>query len=195
MLRGFGKLCFLAAAFVAGYLAWVLLGTNLVTAAAQSELRDEFAQQIADPGPVPPDDAVRIPGRAIARLVIPRLDRADIVIDGTSTADLKRGPGLYEESALPWEDDGKVAIAGHRTTYGAPFFSLERMREGDLIQLETEHGTFDYRVTQTRIVAPTAVQVADQTPRPTLILTTCEPRFSAAQRLVVFADRVDAAGG
>ena len=190
MLRGFGKLCFIAAAFVVGYLAWVLVGTNLITAAAQSELRTEFEAQLADPAPLPPDNALRVPGDAIARLVIPRMDLDDIVVNGTTTDDLQKGPGLYEDAALPWQPHGKVAIAGHRTTYGAPFWDLDRLRKGDQIQLETEHGTFEYRVTETRIVVPTAVQVADQTERPTLVLTTCNPRFSAAQRLVVFADRV-----
>ena len=188
MLRGFGKACFIAAAFILGYVAWVLLGTNLVTAAAQSDLQDEFLQNVEHPRP--DNEVVRVPGGAVARIVIPRMDLDEIVVNGTTTADLIRGPGLYNGAALPWQPHGKVSIAGHRTTYGAPFWDLDKMREGDPIILETEHGTFEYTVTGSKIVPPTAFQVADQTDDPTLILTTCNPRFSAAQRLVVFADRV-----
>jgi sortase A len=83
-----------------------------------------------------------------------------------------------------------VAIAGHRTTYGAPFWDLDKLDAGDQIQLQTEQGVFEYVVTRTRIVAPSATEVTLPTARPTLILTTCNPRFSAAERLVVFADLV-----
>jgi len=112
-----------------------------------------------------------------------------IVVDGTDAQSLTKGPGLYEESAMPWDSHGRVAIAGHRTTYGAPFWDLDKLRKGDQITLETERGTFTYVVSGSKIVAPTAVQVADQTEQPTLILTTCNPRFSATERLVVFAER------
>jgi sortase A len=92
-------------------------------------------------------------------------------------------------SADPWDDRGRVAIAGHRTTYLHPFWSLDRLRAGDLIRLVTVVGTFDYRVTQSAEVPPSALWIARQTTRPSLVLTTCTPRFSASQRLVVFAVR------
>lgn len=192
LLRTFGKICFVIAAFIAGYLAWMLWGTSLVTAQAQRELVVEFDLKLEHPTP-PPTDAVHIKGSAIARIVIPRIDLDMIVVDGTRTEDLIRGPGLFEHSRFPWQPSGRVAIAGHRTTYEAPFWDLNRMRAGDTITLETEHGTFDYQVTEQRIVQPTDVQIAapDASIRPTLILTTCEPRFSAEKRLVVLADRVD----
>ncbi len=192
MLRTFGKLCFLAAAFVAGYLLWMLWGTSLVTDRAQAELRTEFDTKLEHQTPPPPEDEiVRVPGSAVAKIVIPRMDLDMIVVDGTSTADLERGPGLYEHSKMPWQPHGRVAIAGHRTTYKAPFSDLDKLGLGDTIQLQTEHGTFDYRVYRTEVVAPTAGQVADPdaTEDPTLVLTTCTPRFSAEQRLVVFAKR------
>ncbi|MGA9160226.1 MAG: class E sortase, partial [Actinomycetota bacterium] len=86
--------------------------------------------------------------------------------------------------------------AGHRTTYLAPFWSLNELRAGDRIVLATEYGVFDYRVTRTAVTPPSGIlpsgaSVLDPTKRPTLVLTTCNPRFSASTRLVVFADRVD----
>lgn len=193
-LRWIGRACFIAAAGVAGYLVWVLWGTGLVTAQAQDDLRAEFEASISDPGPPPPpgEEPVRLAGDAYAELIVPRLDLDVIVVEGTDTASLTKGPGHYPGTDDPWEDTGRVAIAGHRTTYGHPFWALDKMRPGDLIRLRTERGTFDYRAVRTQIVPPTATQVADPSDRPTLILTTCNPRFSAAQRLVVFAVRVPA---
>lgn len=178
---------------VAGYLAWMLWGTGIVTARAQSDLRSDFVDKLEQPAPPPAagEEPVRLPGDAYAELIIPRLDLDIIVVEGTDTVSLTKGPGHYPGTADPWDDTGRVAIAGHRTTYQHPFWALDKMRPNDLIRLRTEFGTFDYRVTRTEIVPPTATQVADPTERPTLILTTCNPRFSAAQRLVVFADRDD----
>ncbi len=85
---------------------------------------------------------------------------------------------------------GTVAIAGHRTTYGAPFWDLDRVRRGDVVTLITEFGTFAYRVSRTEVIPPTRIGVLDPTKKPTLVLTTCTPRFSAAQRLIVFASLI-----
>jgi len=119
-----------------------------------------------------------------------------VVVEGTDTEALKKGPGHYTQTAYPWEDHGRVGIAGHRTTYGAPFWSLDKLGEGDRITLQTEYGIYNYRVTRSVITdpsgtLPSGVSVLDQTRKPTLVLTTCNPRFSASQRLVVFADRVN----
>jgi len=138
---------------------------------------------------------VKVPGRAVAILVIPRIHLDMVVVEGTDTESLKKGPGHYTQTAYPWEDHGRVGIAGHRTTYGAPFWSLDRLRPGDPIILKTEYGIFRYVVTRTVITPPSGIlpsgrSVLAQTERPTLVLTTCNPRFSASQRLVVFADRV-----
>jgi sortase A len=186
-----GRLCFVAAAVVAGYVAWMMFGTGIITAQAQDELRSELLPAIENPTPPPLDEPVRLAGDAYAELVIPRIDLDMIVVEGTDTASLTKGPGHYPGTADPWDDTGRVAIAGHRTTYLHPFWALDKMERGDLIRLRTEHGTFDYTVTRIQIVAPTATQVADPTKEPTLILTTCNPRFSASQRLVVFAARDD----
>jgi sortase A len=194
ILRVAGVLFLLAAVSIGGYLGWLLWGTGLTTNRAQSDLREGFETTIGtrDPSAGPSaEEVVKIPGRAVAILVIPRIDLDMVVVEGTGTESLKKGPGHYTQTAYPWEDSGRVGIAGHRTTYGAPFWSLDKLREGDLITLETEYGVFEYRVTRREIILPTESRVLDQTKRPTLVLTTCNPRFSASQRLVVFADRVD----
>ncbi|HEU4354302.1 MAG TPA: sortase [Actinomycetota bacterium] len=193
VLRIIGIVFLLAAVSIGGYLGWLLWGTGLTTRRAQSDLRQGFEGRVAtqDPSAGPTaDQVVKVPGRAVAILVIPRMDLDMVVVEGTGTESLKKGPGHYTQTAYPWEDSGRVGIAGHRTTYGAPFWDLDKLREGDRITLETEFGIFEYRVTRQRIIVPSESWVLDQTKQPTLVLTTCNPRFSAAQRLVVFADRV-----
>ncbi len=195
VLRYAGSACLLLAAGIAGYVAWLLWGTGLETARAQTDLRHGFEPQIGtkDPSSAPSSaTAVKVPGDAVAILVIPRMDLDMVVVEGTDTESLKEGPGHYSDTAYPWEGHGRVGIAGHRTTYGAPFWSLDSLRPGDPITLETEYGTYDYRVTGSRTIEPSDGSVLAQTRRPTLVLTTCTPRFSASQRLVVFADRVEA---
>ncbi len=110
------------------------------------------------------------------------------VVQGVSDEDLRRGPGHYPQTALPGQV-GNAAIAGHRTTYGAPFYSLNELRVGDSISLtDTAGRTFVYRVSEPpRVVSPSDVSVLDPTPFAQLTLTTCNPRFSATSRLVVFA--------
>lgn len=194
LLRGLGKFCLIGAAFVAGYLTWILWGTGLVTAQAQAELRASLTPLLEDQKPPPAEPTPRIKGQGIALLDIPRIDLDEVaVVDGTSTQDLMKGPGLYEDSAMPWEDTGRVMIAGHRTTYQHPFYELDDLRQGDEIILRTEYGTFTYKVTGTRSEAPTpafAREVTKQTREPTLILSTCDPPYSAERRLIVYADRV-----
>lgn len=191
MLRIIGNLC-LAGAFVVGaYIAWVLWGTGLYTARQQDALRGEFQERIADPRGRP---GAVLPGDAYAVIRIPSIEVNDVVVQGTGTEALKRGPGHYQNTADPWDDRGRVAIAGHRTTYGAPFWSLDRVGKGDDIFLRTEFGGFRYEVTATRTILPTQVAVLEPTGKPTLVLTTCTPRFSAAQRLVVIAGLVGGSG-
>jgi sortase A len=114
-----------------------------------------------------------------------------IVVEGTDYDDLKKGPGHYADTANPWEDGGRVGIAGHRTTYSAPFWDLQDLDVGDRIVLRTEYGTFTYEVDDSFVI-PSAGSgvVLEQTRAPTLVLTTCNPRFSDAERLIVTAVRV-----
>ncbi len=193
VLKALGILCLLAAVAVGGYLAWLLWGTGLETSRAQARLRTQFEQQLDHPRPL--DPKTKTPkvsiaeGQPVGIIIIPKIHLNMVVVNGTSYEDLKDGPGHYIGTAYPWEDHGTVGIAGHRTTYLHPFWSLDKLAPGDLIRLRTEYGTFDYHVTRTTEILPTGVWVLRQTRAPTLVLTTCTPRFSASHRLVVFASR------
>jgi sortase A len=155
-------------------------------------MRPNFERTIGTKAPTDPTaNAVRVPGNAVAILKIPRIDLNIVVVEGTDTESLKRGPGHYADTAYPWQDHGRVGIAGHRTTYLHPFYDLNEMKQGDPIVLETEYGTFRYVVTRVFVITPDNSSVLDQTKNPTLVLTTCNPRYSAAERLIVVADRVD----
>lgn len=194
ILRAVGLLLILAALAVGGYVWWLLWGTGLTTRAAQSDIRPNFEQLVAT---APAEDApeadrvAKVPGKAVAILRIPEIEVNYVVVEGTDTESLKKGPGHYTWTSYPWESTGAVGIAGHRTTYGAPFWSLNELTAGDRIVLATEYGIFNYRVTHKRIIDPSNASVLDPTKEPTLVLTTCNPRFSAAERLIVFADRVN----
>jgi sortase A len=191
ILRITGNLFLTAGFVVLAYVAWLLWGTGIYTSRAQGELRDEISVKIQDARSGELSARSRfLPGEALALLRIPKIDMDVVVIEGTDIRDLKKGPGHYQDTAYPWEAEGKVAIAGHRTTYGAPFWSLDKLRRGDRISLATEFGTYEYRVSRTREVVPTETTILQQTKKPTLVLTTCTPRFSAARRLIVFADRM-----
>ena len=132
------------------------------------------------PPPRPPTPR----GEAVAIIRIPRIGVDKAVVEGVSVGDLKKGPGHYPGSPLPGQP-GNSAIAGHRTTYGAPFGSLGSVREGDEIRVTTRDGDFRYVVDRISIVSPDQVEVLDQTDEARLTLTTCHPKYSARQRLVV----------
>ena len=125
-------------------------------------------------------------GKPLGELRIPRLDAHLIVVQGTKSGSLRRGPGHYSGTALPGQD-GTVGIAGHRTTYGAPFRHLDALRRGDPITMTMPYGRFTYRVEGTRIVKPDDVSTLRSIGRQRLVLTACHPLYSAAQRLVVIA--------
>jgi len=192
ILRIAGLVLILAALAVSGYVWWLLWGTGFTTRAAQNDLRPRFEERIATrPAAEAPARTVNVPGAAVAILRIPKIELNYVVVEGTDTESLKKGPGHYSWTSYPWEETGRVAIAGHRTTYGAPFWSLNELKPGDRIVLATEYGIFNYRVTESRIILPSQAAVLHETENPTLVLTTCNPRFSAAERLVIFATRVD----
>lgn len=106
-------------------------------------------------------------------------------------ADLKKGPGHYPGTALPG-GSGNAAIAGHRTTYGAPFFRVDELEAGDPIFITIRGGRYRYDVSELKIVAPEDAWVLEPTEDNRLTLTTCHPRYSAAQRLIVVAQLVSA---
>ena len=128
-------------------------------------------------------------GEAVARIVIPRIDLDKTVVEGVTTSALKKGPGHYPGTPLPGQP-GNAAIAGHRTTYGAPFGDLDKLEENDLIYVTTVQGSFAYRVTDTLIVSPRDVWVLDPTDDNRLTLTTCHPKWTARQRMIVVAELV-----
>lgn len=130
-------------------------------------------------------------GDPIAKIQISAIGLDAIVVQGTSRDDLKNGPGHYPSTPLPGQY-GNAAIAGHRTTYGAPFNRLDELKPGDLILTQSVVGESVYEVTETLVVAPTDVGVVANTPdEPWLTLTTCNPEFSARERLVVKAKMVE----
>ena len=194
LVHWFGMGCLMVAAGFAGYIGWSLWGTGLQTAEAQERLRTEFRQEVegepADPSTAPD----RVPlGDAYAQLEIPAIDVNFMVVQGTSYEDLKDGPGHYPDTADPWDEKGRVGIAGHRTTYQAPFFDLEGLARGDTITVRTKYGTFRYEVDEVFVIPSAGSgRVLTQTPRPTLVLTTCHPKYSNSERLIVTALRVEA---
>ncbi len=109
-----------------------------------------------------------------------------IVVQGTDTASLQKGPGHYPETPFPGQG-GTIGIAGHRTTYLAPFRHIDSMREGDHITLEMPYGTFVYRVQFTKIVDDSAVGIVHPVGYERLVLTACHPLYSASQRYAAFA--------
>jgi sortase A len=128
-------------------------------------------------------------GEAVARIRIPRLGLDRIVVDGTDHHSLERGPGRYLGSRMPGEGE-LVYIAGHRTTYGAPFSRIDHLRKGDRITLELPYATFDYAVTGSRIVAASQTSVLRSKGHEQLVLQACHPRFFASHRYLVYAKPV-----
>jgi sortase A len=125
-------------------------------------------------------------GEAIGRLKIPDIDLDVVVVQGTDTATLQKGPGHYPETPFPGEG-GTTAVAGHRTTYLAPFRHLDQLDPGDVIEIEMPYANFAYRVQGTRVVDDSAVNIIHQVGYERLVLTACHPLYSAAQRIAAFA--------
>jgi sortase A len=195
-------------AFV-GYQLW---GTGIKTAQAQDDLEQQFIQLLEGaststtavpdttvPGdivtsstvPVAPAAPVEL-GAPMARIRIERIGLDWTVVEGVRVADLQRGPGHFPETPLPGQY-GNAAIAGHRTTYGSPFGDLDKVVPGDLIEVGTLAGTYTYRVTGSVVVSPQAYGAVIPTTdfgRATLTLSTCTPKYSARQRLIVQSEIV-----
>ena len=135
-------------------------------------------------------------GEAIGRIEIPRLGLDMMLVDGTDHASLEKGPGRYLGSFMPGENR-LVYIAGHRTTYLAPFSHIDDLREGDTVTIEVPYGTFTYRISGHRIVASNDVGVLRSPRHERLILQACHPRFFATHRYLQYARlaRVEPTGG
>lgn len=142
-----------------------------------AQLADLFARTLED-------------AKAIGRIEIPSIGADYVAVEGTDTAALQRGPGHYPDTALPGQ--GKtIAIAGHRTTYLAPFNQIDAIEDGDRVVLEMPYATFTYEVTGHKIVEPTQTEIVRNVGRERLVLTACHPLYSAAKRYAVFADLAD----
>lgn len=125
-------------------------------------------------------------GAPVGRIDIPTIGASFVVVKGTGTSELESGPGIYPETAFPGVP-GTTAIAGHRTTFLAPFRHIDALRVGQPIVLDMPYARFTYRVVGSRVVLPTDVSVLDQTGYSRLVLSACTPLFSASHRLIVFA--------
>ena len=131
-------------------------------------------------------------GEAIGRIVAPDMGANAVFVQGTQTASLRKGPGHYPDTGFPGQGE-TIGIAGHRTTYLAPFRHIDDMERGDRVTLEMPYGTFTYRVEKTAIVDDSAVGVVRDVGYERVVLTACHPLYSAAQRYVIFARLADIA--
>lgn len=194
-----GKILVGAGVLLLLFTAFELWGTAVLEARSQAALRSQIAPRLPDHGAVP--QAIKAPtgppqvapttappalGQPIGTIIIPKIGVNKVILEGTRTQDLRQGPGHYPGTALPGQA-GNAAIAGHRTTYAKPFYNLQAMAPGDLVFIVTPQGAFAYSVISVAPVAPTDVSVLAPSATPMLTLTTCNPRYSARQRLVLHA--------
>jgi sortase A len=207
IVAGIGRTCIASGVLILLFVAYQLWGTGLAEARSQDRLRSDFLDAIEAPttttsstsppsttpgettttsSPAPPPPT----GEAVAIIRIPKIGVEKAVVEGVGVNALKQGPGHYPTTPLPGQP-GNAAIAGHRTTYGAPFFRTDELDAGDLIQVTTRQGEFTYKVREKKVVKPTQNEVLDPSDENLLTLTTCNPRFSAAQRLVIVSELTD----
>jgi sortase A len=130
-------------------------------------------------------------GAAVGRVKIKKIKANFVLVNGTDAASLRKGPGIYDEVPFPGAP-GTTAIAGHRTTYRAPFRKINRLERGDEVVVEMPYGIFTYEIEKTRIVKPTALYVIKRVKYDRLVLSACHPLYSAARRFIVFARLVAA---
>jgi sortase (surface protein transpeptidase) len=214
LVRGIGQTLVTAGLVVLLFVVYQLWVTDLLTGLRQGELSDDLQAQWEDPagGTFTPGSIDVAVGEPFAVVHVPRLgeDYAQVVLEGTGSHELAEGPGHYVDTAMPGEQ-GNFAVAGHRVGRGSPFLDLDRMRPGDPIVVETAEGWFVYRVLGDpatgdftgpngipgqQVVTPDQVEVISPTPDAApevpasgayLTLTTCHPKYSAQQRLVIHA--------
>jgi sortase A len=152
-------------------------------ALAEEEAIDKLPK---GPAQVAPTTAAPPEGNAVGVIWIPKISINQVVVEGTNTDDLRKGPGHYIGTPLPGQF-GNAAIAGHRTTYGHPFYNLDSVKPGNEIVLTTVQGIFVYDAVKQQVVEPNNTAVLKNAFGAYITLTTCNPRFSASTRLVVTA--------
>lgn len=219
-LRGIGQLLITAGVVVLLFVVYEVYVTNYFAHEAQAKVRNEYQTEIIhDHDPLahrlklPDGTLVPLPnGKGIANLYIPRLgsDYKFTIVEGTTDADLGKGPGHYAGTALPGQV-GNFAVAGHRVGKGEPFLNLDHLRAGDAVIVETGRRWYVYRVKGTdhdnidsndadgipgrEVVSPGDGDVLDNVPNhpgndPTerlMTMTTCHPKFTAANRMIIFS--------
>ena len=201
----FGRVLIGLGVLVLLFTAYQIWGTSVQEAQVQSGLRSQLQNDTTNhavrnalaqestldklptgPPVAAPTTAAPAEGEPIGDIRIPVIGINQVVVEGTNTPDLRKGPGHYTGTPLPGQA-GNVAIAGHRTTYGHPFYNLDSVKVGDPIVLTTLQGIFVYDTTRSFVVSPSDTTVVDNVMANQLTLTTCNPRFSATTRLVVQA--------
>jgi sortase A len=187
------------------FTAYQIWGTSVQEAHIQSGLRAQLQKETSNDaikralaqesaldklptGPPVAAPATTAPaeGQPIGDIRIPVIGLNQVVVEGTNTPDLRKGPGHYTGTPLPGQG-GNSSVAGHRTTYGHPFYNLDSVKVGDPIVLTTLQGVFVYNTTKSFVVSPSDTTVVDNVIADQLTLTTCNPRFSASTRLIVQA--------
>jgi sortase A len=207
-------------ALLVAFFAYQLVFTNVLGArsqkAAEPALQQRYATVetvVADTIPVTPPTTVTMPegtstttqvvveavryteptpeaGTPFGEIEIPSIGLDKVLFEGVDVGTLKKGPGHMPWTPLPGQP-GNAVISGHRTTYGAPFFDLDKLENGDQIIVTTALGKSVYEVSRTVIVAPTDVWVTEEMQGAWLTLTTCNPKYSARERLIVQASLVE----
>lgn len=197
-IRGTGKTLIATGVLILLFVAYQLWGTGIAHARDQRKLRSRFAAELATPASVPaaatspsttPQPAppqANVCAECVADISIPKIGLDEIVVEGVGVEELKQGVGHYPDTKLPGEK-GNAALAGHRTTYGHPFNRIDELGPGDQIVITTRAGTFHYEWMYNKVVSPETVSVLDNTPDDRLTMTTCNPKYSAAERLIVVA--------
>lgn len=205
-VRGAAELLLTCGAVVLLFALYLVVWSDVQTAAAQGDLRDDFAKLTEQAEPATKAEAAKAAaapappvGTGIAQLRIPRLgeDWSWVVVEGVSTDQLKQGPGRFPDTTMLGQI-GNAAIAGHRATHGEPFAHLDKLQAGDQIYVTTPTVTYTYEVTRQALVAPSEVDVLlpvpykpDAKPRKArLTLVTCHPRWGSSERLIVHANLV-----
>ena len=174
ILRATGSLFIFLGLSILFFVLYELVGTSAITKGHQSALQKGGVH-------------------ALARLIIPKIGVNVIVVEGVTLDRLAYGPGHYPQTPL-FGEDGAVGVAGHRTGWSAPFFNLDRLGKGDEVTVVTTRATYTYRVMDMIVVTPSHSEVLEGNPKSTakqqLVLTTCTPKFTARDRLIVFTDLI-----
>jgi sortase A len=202
VVRGIGKSLISVGVLILLFVVYQLWGTGLTHDRAQKSLRAKVARDLAatfttsPPTTMPGAPTTSAPPATIpaalaegdwaALINIPRIGLDQVVVEGVGVEDLKQGVGHYPDTKMPGQK-GNAALAGHRTTYGAPFNRLDDLVAGDEIMVTTRSGSFKYAVAEKKVVTPESVEVLDPSPDNRLTLTTCHPKYSAEQRLIIVA--------